>query len=200
MRSVGAITPPLCSSERTRKALLILPQDMKSLNILRSECCFLFLEFILVLIAFASQNRSKKLQLCHSRSLRLMVWLFDQSSVFFVRLKVKCGRIIQRVRDISDLSVSTAIGEKTPWRALANCSPVLFLESVKNEGFHVTTSRYISRTVTAWWGWKLSQILSDGAATERSGAWNVAGSMSAVSERSNHCVVPALRLRFRWLD
>ena len=77
--------------------------------------------------------------------------------------------------------MSTAIGERTLWRASANCSPVLFLLSVENEGFHVMTSRYISRTVTAWWGWNLSQKLSDGAATERSGACDVARSMSAVS-------------------
>ena len=114
MRSVDASTPPLCSSERTRIALLILPRDMKSLNLLRSEFCFLFLELILIWIAFASQNRSEKLQLCHARSLRLIVLWFDQSSVFFFRLRVKCGSIIQRVRDISDLSVSTAIGERTP--------------------------------------------------------------------------------------
>ena len=100
-----------CSSERTRIALLILPRDMKSLNILRSECCCLFLEFILIWIAFASQNSSEKLQLYHACSLRLMVLLFDPSSVFFVRLRVRCGSIIQRVRDISDLSVFTAIGK-----------------------------------------------------------------------------------------
>ena len=141
MRSVGASMPPLCSSERTRIALLILPRDMKSLNILRSQCCCLFLEFNLIWIAFASQNSSEKLQLYHACSLRLMVLLFDPSSVFFVRLRVRCGSIIQRVRDISDLSVFTAIGERTLWRASANCSPVLFLPSVKNEGFQVTTSR-----------------------------------------------------------
>ena len=55
---------------------------------------------------------SEKLQLCHARSLRLMVLLFDPSSVFFAQLRVKCGSIIQRVRDISDLSVSTAIRER----------------------------------------------------------------------------------------
>ena len=34
MRLVGASTPPLCPSERTRIALLILPRDMESLKIL----------------------------------------------------------------------------------------------------------------------------------------------------------------------
>ena len=63
----------------------------------------------------------------------------------------------------------------------ANCSPVLFLKSMKNEGFRVTTWWYISSTVTAWLGWKLSQNLSDGAATERPGACDVAKSMSALS-------------------
>ena len=148
MRSVGASTPHLCSSERTRIALPILPRDMKSLNILMSECCFLFLEFILICKACPSQNSSEKLQLCHARNLILMELLFDPPSVFFVQLRVKCASIIQRVRDISDLSVSTAIGERTLRRASANCSTVLFLLSVKNEGFHVTTLRYISRTVT----------------------------------------------------
>ena len=133
MISVGASTPPLCSSERTRIALLILPRDMKSLNILRSECSFLFLELILIWIAFIAENSSEKLQLCYARSLRLMVLLFDPSSVFFVRLRVKYGSIIQRVRDISDLSVFTAIGERTLCKVSANCSPVLFLLSVKNE-------------------------------------------------------------------
>ena len=111
MRSVGASTPPLCSSERTRIALMILPRAMTSLNILRSECC-LFLEFNLIWIAFASQNNSEKFHLCYARSLRLMVLLFDPSFVFFVRLRVRCGNIIERVRDISDLYMFTPIGER----------------------------------------------------------------------------------------
>ena len=154
---------------------------MKSLNILRLECCFLFLDFILIWIAFALQKSSEKLQLYHARSLPLLVSLFDPLSVFFVWLRIKCGSIIQRVRDVSDLSAFTAIGEKALWRASAICSPVLFLLSVKNKGFHVTTSRYISRTVTAWWGWKFSQKFSDGASTECSGACDAAGSMRAGS-------------------
>ena len=87
---------------KTANSITILPRDMKSLNILRSEGCF-FLEFILIWVALASQNSSEKLRLCA----RWSVFLFDPSSVFFVRLRVRCGSIIQRVRDISDLSVFT---------------------------------------------------------------------------------------------
>ena len=49
----------------------------------------------------------------------------------------------------------------------------------------MTTSRYNSRTVTARCGWKLSQKISDGAATERSGACDVERPMSAVSGTVN---------------
>ena len=133
MRSVGASTPPLCSSERTRIPLLILPRDRKSLNILSSECCFLFLELILIWIAFASQKSSEKLHLCHARNLRLMFLLFNPSSVCFVRLGVSCGSIIQRVRDISDLSVFTAIGERT-LKGFGELFPCLVLTEREERG------------------------------------------------------------------
>ena len=67
----------------------------------------------LIWIAFASQNSSEKLQLCHAPIRRFMVLLFDPSTVFFVRLRVGCGSSVQRVRDISDLSVFKAIRERT---------------------------------------------------------------------------------------
>ena len=133
MRSVGASTPPLCSSERTRIALLILPRDMKSLKILRLECCFLFLKFILIWIAFASQNSSEKSQLCHARSLRWMVLLFDQSSVFFVRLRVKCGSITQRVRDIGSIRVYGNRGEDTV-KGVSELFPCLVLTEREKRG------------------------------------------------------------------
>ena len=199
MRLVGESTPPLWSSQRTRIPFSNLPRDIDLLKILRSECCFLFFEFIRIWIAFDSQNSSEKLRLCHARSLRLMVLFFDPSSVLFVGKSVRCGSTIQRVRDISGLSVFTAIWERTLWKASAHCSLSCSLLSVKKEGFHVTTSQYISRTVTAWWGWKLSLNFSDGVATERSWACDIARSMSAVSGTVNSYVAPALRLLFRWL-
>ena len=152
------------------------------MNILRSECCFLFLEFILIRIAFASHNSSDKLKLCHAGSLRLMVLLFDPLSLFFVRLMVNCGNIIQGSEIyIGSIRVYGNRGEDSV-NGFDELIPVLSLLSVKSEGFHVTTSRYILRAVTAWWGWNFSQKLSDCVVTEQSGAWDVAGSMNAVSE------------------
>ena len=140
----------------------------------------LLLKFILIWIAFASQNRSEKLQLCHARSLRLMVLLFDPSSVFFVRLRVRCGSIIQRVRDISDLSVFTAIGERT-LKGFGELFPCLVLTEREERGlpyddlalyfghcYHVKRLEVVPKIIR-WCG------------DERSGACDVAGSMSAVS-------------------
>ena len=84
------------------------------------------------------------------------------------------------------------------WGASANCSLVLFLLSVKNEGFHVTTSRYIWRTVTAWWLEVVLKIIR----------WCGDKTFGGVrccriyecSVGSGQSLVPALRLLFRWLQ
>ena len=152
---------------------------MKSLNILRSECCFLFLEFILIWIAFASQNSSERLQLCHARILRLMVLLFDPSSVFFVRLRVRCGSIIEAQRYIGSLRIYGNRREDTV-KGFGEMFPCLVLTEREERGLPCDLALFFAHCYRVM---RLEVVpkLSAGAATERSGACDVAEYMSAVS-------------------
>ena len=142
---------------------------------------------------------SEKLQLCHARSLHLMVLLFSPLSVFFGLLRVRCGSIIQRVRDISDLSVFTAIVERTLWRASRTVHLSCFYWARRTRAFmwqpRVVFCALLSRDeaesfpknyTNVWrrsvWGHTMLQDL-----------------FVQFRDPSKHCVVPVLRLLFRWL-